>query len=149
MLMKPRRWLAYTVEVNDLLPAYEQIVDRFEPSEVPLDGTFGSNTLAGVELPGLLIAVGPAVEPARLAEVVDLLAGLGQLFVLICDEDMHDKCILVGALNLEGDAVTAIKGEVLRTIMDPDATANDLRDAVERAPKVHVLGASHGLGDER
>lgn len=146
MLMKPRRWLAYTVEVNDLLPAYEQIVDRFEPSEVPLDGTFGSNTLAGVELPGLLLAIGPAVEPARLAEVVDLLAGLGQLFVLVCDEDMHDKCILVGALNLEGDAVTAIAGEVLATIMDPEATVADLHAAIEQAPKVLVLGGAHGLG---
>lgn len=146
MLMKPRRWLAYTVEVNDLLPAYEQIVDRFEPSEVPLDGTFGSNTLAGVELPGLLLAIGPAVEPARLAEVVDLLAGLGQLFVLVCDEDMHDKCILVGALNLEGDAVTAVAGEVLATIKDPDATVADLHTAIERAPKVLVLGGAHGLG---
>lgn len=148
MLMKPRRWLAYTVEVNDLLPSYERIVDRFEQSDVPLDGTFGSNTLAGVELPGLLLAIGPAVEPARLAEVVDLLAGLGQLFVLVCDEPIHDKCILVGALNLEHDAVTAVAGDVLATIMDPDATAADLCDAVARAPKVLVL-ARDVVEDER
>jgi hypothetical protein len=146
--MKPRRWLAYTVEVNDLLPSYEHIVDRFERSDVPLDGTFGSNTLAGVELPGLLLAIGPAVEPPRLAEVVDLLAGLGQLFVLVCAEDTHDKCITIGALNLEHDAVTAVAGDVLATIMDPDATASDLSGAVERAPKVLVL-ARDLVEDER
>ncbi len=31
MLMKPRRWLAYTIEVNDRLPEYSQIVDRSDP----------------------------------------------------------------------------------------------------------------------
>jgi hypothetical protein len=146
--MKPRRWLAYSVEVNDLLPSYEQIVDRFEQSDVPLDGTFGSNTLSGVEMPGLLLAIGPAVEPARLAEVVDLLAGLGQLFLLVCDEPVHDKCILVGALNLEHDAVTAIAGDVLAVVRDPGATAADLRQAMEHAPKVHVLGARDLVADD-
>jgi hypothetical protein len=144
MLMKPRQWLAYTVAVNDLLPAYEQIVDRFESSDVPLDGAFGSNTTAGLELPGLLLAIGPAVEPVRLTEVLHLLAGFGQLFVLVHDDGEHDKLILIGALNLNGEAVTAIAGDVLATIKRPDATADDLRRAIEDAPKVHVLTTRDG-----
>jgi hypothetical protein len=147
--MKPRRWLAYTIEVNDLVPSYEDIVDRFERSDVPLDGTFGSNTVSGVEMPGLLVAVGPAVEPARLAELVDMLAGLGQLFVLVDEEPIHDKCILIGALNLEHVAVTAIAGDVLAVVRDPGATAADLHRAIAHAPKVLVLGGRDVFVDER
>src|SRR5262245_42835819 len=116
MLMKPRRWLAYTIELNDLLTTYEEILNRFERSDVPLDGTFGSNTTAGLELPGLLLAIGPSVEPARLREVVDLLDGLGQLFVLVHPDGVHEKVILIGALNSRGEAVTALAGEVLATV---------------------------------
>jgi hypothetical protein len=138
MLMKPRRWLAYTIEVNDLLPMYEQVVDRFEASDVPLDGAFGSNTTTGVELPGVLLAVGSAVEPARLAEVLGLLTGW-QLFVVMRDGREHEKEIIIGALNLDAEPVTAIAGELLATIMQPDATAADLRRAVDSASEVHVL----------
>jgi hypothetical protein len=113
--MKPKKWLAYTIEVNDLLPAYEQIIARFEESDIPLDGTFGSNTTAGHVAPGILLAIGPAVEPARLAEVILLLSELGQLFILVHDEASHNKVILIGALNLSGDKVTAITGDVIAT----------------------------------
>jgi hypothetical protein len=146
--MRPRKWLAYTIEVSDLLPIYEQIVDRFERSDVPLDGAFGSNTTTGFVLPGVLIAVGNAVAPCRLAEVIGLLSGLGQLFVLVHDDGEHDKVIAIGALNLNGEPVTAVAGDVLATIMRPDATAAELRQAIASAPKVHVLGARDSGPDE-
>ena len=149
MLMKPRRWLAYTIELNDLLPMYDEIVDRFEHSDVPLDGAFGSNTTTGLELPGLLLAIGPSVEPARLSEVVDLLEGLGQLFILVHPDGVHEKVILIGALNLKGEAVTALAGEVLATVTRPSATAAELRQAIKNAPKVHLLSGRETNVDER
>ena len=79
MLMKPKRWLSYTVELNDLLPSYDQILKAFELSAVPLDATFGSNSEPGHDIPGVLLAIGPAVEPARLGEILDLLEGIGQV----------------------------------------------------------------------
>jgi hypothetical protein len=139
MLMKPRRWLAYTIQLNDLLEPYEEIVDRFAASDIPLDATFGSNTVAGAELPGLLLAIGPAVEPARLAEIVALLDGLGQLFVLIDLDGPHDKSVCIGALNLGGEPVAAVAGPILATLRTPGASALDLVRAVATAPKVHVL----------
>jgi hypothetical protein len=42
MLKKTPKQLAHTIEVNDLLPACEWIMDRFGSPEVPLDGAFGS-----------------------------------------------------------------------------------------------------------
>jgi hypothetical protein len=139
MLMKPKKWLAYTIEVNDLLPAYERIVERFERSDIPLDGAFGSNTTPGVGLPGVLLAIGPAVEPARLAEVIALLTEFGQLFILVHEDGTHDKFIFIGALNLDGEPVTAVGGDVLSTIMRKDATVEELRQSIENAPKVHVI----------
>jgi len=139
MLMKPKRWLAYTIEVNDLLPSYEQVVERFEHSDVPLDGAFGSNTTAGTGLPGLLLAIGPRVEPARLAEVLSLLSEFGQLFILVDEDGRHDKFIVIGALNLDSKPVTAVAGDVLAIIMRADATAEELCKAIHISPKVHVL----------
>jgi len=145
MLMKPRRWLAYTVEVNDLLPCFESIVDRLEGSEIPLDGTFGSNTLPGVDVPGLLIAIGPSVEPQHLLEVLSLLRGLGQAFLVVHEEATHSKYIGVGALNLNNEPVVAVSDELLALIRRPDATAADLCQAMAAAPRIHVLA---GRGEQ-
>jgi len=141
MLMKPRRWLAYTVEVNDLLPCYEDLLERFETSEIPLDGAFGSNTSDGREVPGLLLAVGPAVEPERLIEILELLHGLGQLFLVVNEDGPHGKSIAIGALNLNGDSVVAVTGELLGEIRRPGATSTELRMAIEAAPQVRVFAA--------
>lgn len=141
MLMKPRRWLAYTVEVNDLPPCFEEIIGRFEQSDVPLDATFGSNTEPGRQIPGLLIAFGPAVEPQRLHEVVSLLAGLGKLFLVVHHEATHSKYIGIGALNLEGEPVVAMSEALLALIRRPDTSASDLCKAVASAPRVHLFAA--------
>lgn len=138
--MKPRRWLAYTVSLNDLLATYPTILDRFEESDVPLDEVFGSNTEPGAKVPGLIISIGLAVEPPRLAEIVGLLEGLGQLFIAIDTEcTPHSKCIYVGALNLRNEPVRAVSGRLLETILTPGLTASSLVDAIEREPSVEVL----------
>jgi hypothetical protein len=139
MLMKPRRWLAYSVKVNDLLPQYEQIVDRFEESDIPLDGSFGSSTCSGSEVPGILIAIGPSVEPLRLHEVLTLLEGLGQQFLVIHDEAVYNKVILVGALNLCAEPIVALSKDILNEIKREGATVSDLAKAIVSAPKIHVL----------
>jgi hypothetical protein len=139
MLMKPRRWLAYNIEVNDLLPQYSEIVDRFEQSDIPLDGAFGSNTEWGSEVPGLLVAVGPAVEPKRLLDIVALLDGLGQLFVTINHEGEHSKVIAIGALNLKREPIAAITEDMIATLSRPNATSHSMIEAIKSAPKVAVV----------
>lgn len=141
MPSKPRRWLAYTIELNDLLPNYSEILDRFEASDIPLDGAFGSNTERGTTMPGLLLAIGPGVEPARLLEVCELLEGLGQLFLRIYGEGEHSKGILIGALNLFHDPVVAIGDRLLDALSKPGATAACLARAVAEEAEVEVLPA--------
>src|SRR5262245_42771136 len=141
MLMKPRRWLAYTVELNDLLPCYEELLNRFERSEIPIDGTFGSNTSAGSEVPGLVLAVGPAVEPQRLVEILNLIVGLGQVFLVVNEDGPHNKSIAVGALNLNRESVVAMTDELVGEIRRPGSTSEDLRTAINDAPQVRVFAA--------
>jgi hypothetical protein len=43
-LVRPRRWLGYFVSLNDLHPRAEEMLDRFEQSEIPLWDTFGSSS---------------------------------------------------------------------------------------------------------
>ena len=140
MLSKPRRWLAYTIEVNDLLECYDQLLDRFERADVPLDGVFGSNTQEGSAVPGLVVAIGPAVEPARLAEVLPLLEGFGRVFLLVDEGVSHNKFIAIGSLNLNKEPVVALSQGLAALISTPGATADQLCRAVEAAPRIHVLG---------
>lgn len=139
MLMKPRRWLAYTIELNDLLPNYEEILDRFERSDIPLDGTFGSSSIWTKPSIGLLIAIAPAVEPERLAEVLDLVNGSGQIFLIVHDDPSHNKVILVGALNLQTEAFVALSDDLMAVIKRPGATADDLVKAITVAPKIQPM----------
>lgn len=139
MLMKPMRWLAYNIEVNDLLRQYTEIVDRFERSDIPLDGAFGSNTESGSEVPGLLVAVGPGVEPQRLLDILLLLDGLDQLFVVLNTEGEHSKIVAIGSLNLNKECIVAVTEEMIAVLSDPSATSTSMVEAINAAPKVGVL----------
>lgn len=149
MLMKPRRWLAYKIELNDLLPDYSKILDRIEHSDIPLDGVFGSNTEWGSRIPGLLLAIGPAVEPSRLLEILALVEGLGQVFLAVHDAAEHSKVIVVGSLNLNNEPIVAISEELIAVISPPGATATMLVDAIAAAPKVQVLSTRERKSDAR
>jgi len=139
MLRKPRRWLGYTIELNDRLAEYEEILDRFERSDIPLDDVFGSHSIEQQLSPGLLIAIGPQVEPARLGEVLDLLDGLAQAFLIVHDEPPHNKVIYVGAMNLEAQPFVALSEELRALIRKAGATAADLVRAVGTSPKVQPM----------
>lgn len=139
MLMKPKRWLGYTIELNDLLPAYELIVDRFAGSGVPLDATFGSNTEGGVAFPGVLIAVGAAVEPARLIEVLALLEDIGDKFLVVHNDASHNRVIYIGALNLDKEPVVAISEGIVAALHRDGASARDMREAIAAAPRVYPM----------
>jgi len=142
MLRKPRRWLAYDIQVNDLLPCYERILDRFEASDIPIDGVFGSNTEAGTAIPGILVALGPGVEPARLCEVLSLLDGLGQLFLCVHDGGSHSKEILIGGLNLSCEPFVALDETLLDRLSHMTNEAASLCAAIEGCHKIHPLGSN-------
>ena len=139
MLQKPRRWLAYTIELNDLLPTYEQIIDRFERSDVPLDGVFGSSSVSTSPSLGILVAIGPAVEPQRLDEVIRLVEDLDLLFLLVHDDPSHNKVIIIGAMNLDSAPFVAVTPELLGVIRGPGATAGDVTSAIAAMPKVQAI----------
>jgi len=139
MLQKPRRWLAYTIELNDLLPHYQQILDRFERSDVPLDGVFGSSSVSTSPPVGILIAIGPAVEPERLDEVIRLVEDLDQLFLVVHDDPSHNKVIIIGAMNLESVPFVAVTPELLGVVRSPGATAASVRSAIAAMPKVQAI----------
>jgi hypothetical protein len=138
MIAKPRRWLAYKIELNDLLPEYELLLDRFEQTDIPLDATFGSNTEPGIAVPGIVLAIGPAVEPARLAEILALLDGIEPLHLKIHREGEHAKVIFIGALNLQAEGIVPLSDE-LRATLDRALTAAELVRAIEDAPRIAVL----------
>jgi hypothetical protein len=144
MLRKPRRWLGYTIELNDRLSAYEEILTRFEQSDIPLDDVFGSNSIAQPTTPSLLVAVGPQVEPERLGEILQLLDGLGQVFLVLHDDPPHNKVIYIGAMNLEAAPLIAVSDELRALTHQPGASAEELAKAIGASPKVQPMRKREG-----
>jgi hypothetical protein len=83
-----------------------------------------------------------------LSELLSLLDGLGQLFLLVRDQGEHSKVILIGALNLNSEPVVAVTGDIHATITRADTTTAELHRAINAAPKVHVLAGRPATGDE-
>ena len=100
--MKPRKWLGYSIHLNDLLPSSETIIDRFEISDIPLDDTFGSSSDLIEEPSKYILSIGPGVEVENLNDVIELLQGIEPEFIHIENDGSYRKCIYIGSLNFEG-----------------------------------------------
>src|SRR3954453_4049749 len=118
MLMKPRRWLGYTICLNDELPQSERALDLFEHSSIPLDDTFGSSSDITGRNQSVILMIGPRVECAHLVEILDLLAeaSLPIHFIMAADETDCRKTIYIGAYNLDHRQVAPFSHELEATI---------------------------------
>jgi len=123
-LVRPRRWLGYFVSLNDLHPRAEEMLDRFERSEIPLWDTFGSSSELPASNSKFIVAFGPGVEAGRLQEVLELLDGVGVEYLQAMRENR--KCIYIGTLNLENEPVTAFSAEFMETIRALPEKTDDL-----------------------
>jgi hypothetical protein len=123
-LVRPRRWLGYFVSLNDLHPHAEEMLDRFERSEIPLSDTFGSSSEQPVSADRFIVALGPGVEAGRLCEILELLDGLGVEYLQAMRENR--KCIYIGALNLENEPVTPYSADLRNVIRDLPEKTDDL-----------------------
>jgi hypothetical protein len=123
-LVRPRRWLGYFVSLNDLHPRAEEMLDRFEGSEIPLWDTFGSSSEPPTAPHKLIVAFGPGVEAGRLREVLELLEGFNVEHL----QGMHEtrKCIYIGTLNLENEPTTPFTAELMKTICELPDKEDDL-----------------------
>jgi len=139
VLMKPREWMGYSVELNDLLPGAEELMDRFEQAQVPLDDTFGSSSDPPVPPPPLTVFFGPDVEPLRLLAVLHLLRDVNVRFLLAGIETEDRKRILIGAYNHEREKLTPYSDELLRQIGSPGVTADGLTTLVREAARLREV----------
>ena len=138
-LMKPRRWLGYTICLNDLLEDAPEILDRFERSDVPLDDTFGSSSDPPTRPRATLLYFGPGVEPPRLVEVLDLLRRL-PVHHLQTDSSGHArKTIYVGALNFEALPVAPLTPSLDAQLRRPGLSVDELSAVVKAHSTVHAL----------
>lgn len=138
-LMKPRRWLGYTIALNDLLANAKEILDRFERSEIPLDDTFGSSSDPAARPRSTILYVGPGVEQDRLLELLALLEGV-PIHFLQADHAGHSrKTIYIGSFNLENERVAPYSPEILASVCRPGLSAEEVTAAIINASTVHVL----------
>ena len=138
-LMKPKRWLGYTIALNDLLPDAQEILDRFERSDIPLDDTFGSSSDPPARPRSTILYVGPGVEQDRLLELLGLLEGIPVHFLQADHAGHSRKKIYIGALNLENARVAPSSPEVLAYLRRPGLSPEEVTAAILDASTLSVL----------
>lgn len=143
MLMKPRRWLGYTVCLNDEVPQAEQALDRFEHSSIPLDDTFGSSSDVMGRTQSVILMFGPRVERDHLLEILDLLAEaqVPVHFLMASAASDHRKTIYIGAYNLDHERVAPFTAELNSRIRAEDLTSDELARLVQSASTVTPITA--------
>ncbi len=121
-LLIPKRWLGYSIQLNDLLPRYSEILDRFEKSDIPLKDIFGSSSENPTPPSLNIIAFGIAVEPARLLEILELLEGFEPDYLQIDNRAINRKDIWIGAYNIDNEPVAmlseALVGQLKSNTLD-------------------------------
>jgi hypothetical protein len=137
-LLKPRRWLGYTISVNDLLADAERIIDLFENSEIPLADTFGSSSDPAERPRSVILFFGPGTEPERFAELLDLLPVAAIHFLQASTDGGSRKTIYVGSYNLDAEPVAPITPDLLAAVRSA-STPDELSRVVQEASSVVPL----------
>ena len=129
MLMKPRQWLGYAIFLNDLLEHSEEIIDRFELSEIPLSDTFGSSSDPPIKPDRYILLVGPGVEIERMKDVLKLLEGLGPDFIQPETDGAYRKHIYIGCNDSKSESIIPLSPQLRERIMNLKcANPNQLTD---------------------
>jgi len=68
--VKPRRWLGYRIELNDLLDDVKRIDRRLAKAGILIDDTFGSSSERPERPERVVIAWGPGVARERVRELL-------------------------------------------------------------------------------
>jgi hypothetical protein len=137
-LQKPRRWLGYRIELNDLVSEADTILDRFENSEIPLDDCFGSNSDPPEAPRSTILFFGPGTEPIRLTELIELLDGTSIHYIQAGTESYNRKVILIGGYNLDAAPVAPLSPGLVKE-MRAAKSAVELAEIVQRASLVTPL----------
>ena len=136
--MKPRQWLGYSILLNDLLPTSEEILNRFETSEIPLDDTFGSSSDPPIKPSRFILLVGPGVEIERLNEVLKLLDGLGPEFIQQETDGAYRKHIYIGSNDSGDDLIIPLLPKLKEKLINLKCTPKELADYLKN---INILKA--------
>jgi hypothetical protein len=139
VLVKPREWLGYSVELNDLLPGSPQLIARFERERVPLSDTFGSSSDPPVPPPPLIVFFGPGVEPVRFLELLHVLRDADVRYLQAGTENEDRKRILIGGYNYNHEPLTPYSRELVRRIEQSGLTPDGLTSLVREAAHLRVV----------
>jgi hypothetical protein len=116
--MKPRKWLGYTVLLNDLIERSDEIIDRFELSEIPLSDTFGSSSDPPIKPSRYILLVGPGVEIERVKDVLKLLEGMEPDYILPEIDGAYRKHIYIGCNDSDSEPIIPLSSELKKKIMN-------------------------------
>ena len=136
-LFRPREWLGHVVKVNDLLPWFDEIVDRLAASEVPLDHAFGSDRHA--EPPAVLsVGFGEAVEIERVRDVLLLLEGIPVERISV-HPNVERRTIYVGGYGDDVFPAAVLTPELRDKIIRLELTTEALRRVIREGRTFRVV----------
>ena len=139
MLMKPRRWLGYSIYLNDLFAESEKILDRFEVSEIPLNDTFGSSSDPPIKPSKFTLLIGPGVEIDRLNEILELLEGIGPDFIQLETDNAYRKNIYIGCNDSDNESIISLSPNLKEILKKQNFSPNELAAYLINSQKLKSL----------
>jgi hypothetical protein len=107
------------IEVNDLLPMYENLRQRWRGSRIRIKSTFGSTS----SIPGVpvytVVAFGVGLGAEAMHEVCESLIGTGQWYVEVAMLDISAGRIYVGAYGYGGADLAPLDANLLGEMSQP------------------------------
>jgi hypothetical protein len=129
------RWQAYRVEINDLLPQYQDILSRLKKAGIPISDTFGT-TSSYPRQPGLyLVVFGPNIDVEALQQLLLAIADTGPQYLAFGDDEEGDyRRFYVGSYSYENPLRAAkLDPAVLQQIQD-STSIDAVHDLIRRSP---------------
>ena len=122
------------VEVNDLLPMYEQLRETWLDSRIKVKDTFGSSSEERGPAQYAVVIFGDSLTGDAMHEVCQSLINTGEWYVGIASEWYNVGKIYIGSYGYGGKAVTRLNTPLLHEMSRPDFSTGRLIQWISSNP---------------
>ncbi len=128
-------WAQTIVSVNDLLPAYEEIMKRFNSERIEVSEVFGSKGDSSIP-DTFLVAIGRGVPVENAQEIIRLVADLGLEGLRIAEEDFSLGKVYIGSYAYKTFPVAPVNGTSIGEFLSPNLTTESFAKLIKSKAKL-------------
>ena len=116
------RWQAFRVAVNDLLPAYSDVIIRLAEAGIPVDDTFGSTSEDPFPPEYYVLAFGDDVTIEALQELLETIVETGVEYLDYSANEMSEGRLYVGSYAYDESPVLKLDESMVSRVLGCTST---------------------------